>query len=170
MVNGKAEELEIHFVSEKIGEEDPTAGDAVAVVAVRGKVCKCSIRGRGIFKILDASEITEVDSSISIGEIVMAGLLPKNLDYYYYEGSLTTPDCDETVQWFVLKQTICVPTAYLAQLRNIEMDDAGNPLTFIFPCPERSQSKDSLHSQKGKLDRLNFPNQQSILDCLVTTM
>ena len=136
LVNGKAEEFEIHFVSEKIAGEDSTAGDAVAVIAVRGKVCKCSIRGRGIFKILDASEITEVDSSISIGEIVMADLLPKNLDYYYYEGSLTTPDCDETVQWFVLKQIICVPTAYLAQLRNIEMDDTGNPLTFNFRAPQ----------------------------------
>ena len=91
--------LRFTLFQKKIGGEDPTAGDAVAIIAVRGKGRKCPIRGRGVFKILDASEITEVDSSISIGEIVMADLLPKNLDYYY-EGSLTTPDCDETVQWF----------------------------------------------------------------------
>ena len=66
----------------------------------------------------------------------MADLLPKNLDYYFYEGSLTTPDCDEIVQWFVLKQTISVPAAYLVQLRNIEMDEAGNSLTFNFCAPQ----------------------------------
>jgi carbonic anhydrase len=63
-------------------------------VVARG-VSRCPIRG--VFKILDASKITEVDSSIPIGEIVMADLLPKNADYYFYEGSLTTPDCDEIV-------------------------------------------------------------------------
>jgi carbonic anhydrase len=36
LVNGNAEEFEIHFVSVKIGGEDPTAGDARAVIAVRG--------------------------------------------------------------------------------------------------------------------------------------
>lgn len=134
LVNGNAEEFEIHFVSKKIGGEDPTAGDALAVIAVRGEISRRPIRG--VFKILDASEIIEVESSIPICKIVMADLLPKNLDYYFYEGSLTTPDCDETVQWFVLKQTICVPAAYLAQLRKIEMDEAGNPLTFNFRAPQ----------------------------------
>ena len=134
LVNGNAEEFEIHFVCEKIGGEDPTAGDALAVIAVRGKVSRRPIRG--VYKILDASKITEVDSSIPISKIVMADLLPKNLDYYFYKGSLTTPDCDEIVQWFVLKQTIHVPAAYLAQLRNIEMNEAGNPLIFNFRAPQ----------------------------------
>lgn len=134
LVNGIAEEFEIHFVCEKIGGEDPTAGDVLAVIGVRGKVSRRPIRG--VFKTLDASKITEVDSFIPITKIVMADLLPKNWDYYFYEGSLTTPDCDEIVQWFVLKQTIHVPAAYLAQLRKIEMDEAGNRLTFNFRVPQ----------------------------------
>ena len=62
----------------------------------------------------------------------MEDLFPKNHDYYYYEGSLTTPGCDEIVQWFVFKNTIQVPLAYLEDLRNIEMDEDGNLLTFNF--------------------------------------
>ena len=58
LVSGNAGEFEIHFVCEKIGE-DPTAGDALAVIAIHGKVSRRPIRG--VFKILDASKITEVD-------------------------------------------------------------------------------------------------------------
>ena len=134
LVNGRAEEFEIHFVCERVGGDDPTAGDALAVIAVRGEVKNRPIRG--IFRKLDASKITEVDSSIAVSKVVMGELLPKNSDYYFYEGSLTTPDCDEIVQWFVLKQTIKVPAAYLAQLRKIEMDEQGNRLTFNFRVPQ----------------------------------
>ena len=135
LVNRKAEELEIHFVFEKIGCKDPKARDALAVIAVRGEVRMQPIRG--IFKKLDASEVTEVDAAIDVSDIVLADLLPRNCDYYFYEGSLTTPDCDEIVQWFVLKHTIKISASYLTQLRKIERDDEGNRLTFNFRAPQK---------------------------------
>ena len=134
LVDGRAEEFEIHFVCEQVGGSDPTAGDALAVIAVRGEVKNIPISG--IFETLDASEITEVDETIPVSEVVLADLLPKNCDYFFYEGSLTTPDCDEIVQWFVLKYKIQVPADYLEQLRQIEMDEEGNPLTFNFRAPQ----------------------------------
>ena len=53
-------------------------------------------------------------------------LLPTNRDYYYYEGSFTTPLCTENVEWFVLKNTINIPTGFLINLRSVEKD-AGTP-------------------------------------------
>lgn len=76
--------------TEKIGGEDLTAGDALAVIAVHGEVSRKPIGG--IFKKLDAAKITEVDTAIDVNDIIMSKLLPSNRDYYFYEGSLTTPD------------------------------------------------------------------------------
>ena len=59
-------------------------------------------------------------------------LLPDSLDYWFYEGSLTTPPCSETVAWFVLKERITVPGAYLDLLRGVEEDEDGTLLTFNF--------------------------------------
>jgi len=55
--------------------------------------------------------------------------LPSNRDFYYYEGSLTTPPCSEVVQWFVLKQPIQIPASYISTLRKVEEDEHGTLLT-----------------------------------------
>jgi carbonic anhydrase len=42
-----------------------------------------------------------------------ADLMPKALDYYRYDGSLTTPPCTEGVQWFVLKEPLEISEAQI---------------------------------------------------------
>ena len=127
LVNGKADEFEIHFVCKKLGKVHPGAGDAIAVISVRGEINHAlSIRRSEIFRRLDVSRIIKAHQSISVRDVVLDHLLPRNRDYYYYE---TTPNCDETVQWFVLKHKIQVPAEYLQWLRMVEMDREGNHLT-----------------------------------------
>ena len=36
------------------------------------------------------------------------------------------------VQWFLLKETISIPSAYLAQLREVEENEEGDRLTFNY--------------------------------------
>lgn len=46
--------------------------------------------------------------------IQIADVLPANLDYYAYMGSLTTPPCSEGVLWLVLKQPVEVSREQIA--------------------------------------------------------
>src|SRR4029077_6544728 len=56
-----------------------------------------------------------------------AGLLPANRSYFSYEGSLTTPGCDETVTWFVLKTPIFATADQIRRLRE-EFGDNARPI------------------------------------------
>ena len=80
---------------------------------------------------------TEHEDSNPVSDLVYTDLLPQNRDYFQYEGSLTIPLCNETVQWFVLKNTIKIPKAFLSMLRRLESDENGTLLTFNFRDQQR---------------------------------
>ena len=46
-----------------------------------------------------------------------ANLLPKDLGYYTYMGSLTTPPCSEPVDWIVMRETRTVSADQVARLK-----------------------------------------------------
>lgn len=127
-VDGVQSELEIHFVHNRISGGNP--GNQNAVVAVFGR--KKDIPVTGIWSQLAISSVQPFDASAAVSDVVYNDLLPSNRDYYFYEGSLTTPACTESVQWFVLKNPIDVPAAFLDDLREVEKDEDGNFLTFNF--------------------------------------
>lgn len=129
-VNGNQFAAEIHFVHLKEGASpSDTAGDTFSVVAV---LCKAAnIPVKGIWKTLSPVP-TDFEEKNEVEDLVYNTLLPNNRDYYHYEGSLTTPLCNETVQWFVLQHPIEIPKAFLADLRNVERDEFGTLLTNNF--------------------------------------
>ena len=130
-INGNQCELEIHFVTLKNGTAacGSTAADTFSVVAVFGEV-DSNLAVTGIWSQLTVPK--DHEQEISVSGIKYNDLLPQNRDYYHYEGSLTTPLCNETVQWFVLKHPIQVPGAYLDDLREVEENAQGDFLTFNF--------------------------------------
>ena len=126
-IQGSQYDAEIHFVHRKQGAaKGSTDIDTLAVVAVFG-VADESAPITGIWDQLTIP--TAYDSSNPVSGIRYSDLLPSNQDYYYYEGSLTTPPCSEIVQWFVLKQPIKIPASYIATLRTVEEDEEGTLLT-----------------------------------------
>ena len=124
-VNGSQYGAEIHFVHRSTNASS-TAGNALTVVGVFAVAD--SAAPAGIWQQLMPVP-TGYGTSSSVTGIRYSDLLPTNRDYYYYEGSLTTPLCNETVQWFVLKDTIQIPESYLAMLRMVQEDANGTLLT-----------------------------------------
>lgn len=59
-----------------------------------------------------------------VEDIDPAALLPKDLSYYAYEGSLTTPPCAEHVAWYVLEQPIEASAPQIASFRKLYAHNA----------------------------------------------
>ena len=126
-VDERRYDLEIHFVFNKVNNTNPRAGDAMAVLGIFGQADP-NAEIKGIWKHLMPSHVFPYMSGKEVDDIVCSNLLPKNHDYFYYEGSLTTPGYDEVVQWFILREPIRVPALYLDQLCNIQ-NDKGDRIT-----------------------------------------
>jgi carbonic anhydrase len=62
------------------------------------------------------SESGHVDSKDTVN---VQGLLPENLEYHQYHGSLTTPPCSEGVYWIVLSTPIQASTAQVDVFKDL---------------------------------------------------
>jgi len=71
-------------------------------------------------KMIAAQEAT--GASRDLTEFDLLALYPTSIDTVYtYEGSLTTPGCDEKVHWVVVPDILEVSTAQLASLRTLKL-------------------------------------------------
>ena len=128
--DGVQSELEIHFVHSRIGSGgDP--GQSHAVVGVFAEEDSAATIS-GIWQQLNPTQVPNATDSVDVAGITVSDFLPSNREYVYYEGSLTTPPCNETVQFFLLKNRIKVPLAFLATLRSDVQSAEGTPLTYNF--------------------------------------
>jgi carbonic anhydrase len=55
------------------------------------------------------------EKSALTGDFNVTQLLPKERDYYRFNGSLTTPPCSEGVRWFVIKRPATASQAQIEQ-------------------------------------------------------
>lgn len=96
-VNGKPYAMVLHLMH----QADDGAIAGVAVFLKRGRA------NAEIQKIWDHMPPKKSDEEEVRGvEIDAAGMLPRDLGYYRYMGSLTAPPCTEHVTWLVLKTPI----------------------------------------------------------------
>jgi len=104
-VNGKAYPMEAHFVHRHV--ERGTLG-VVGVFLVAGK-------SNESFAHLASAFPAESGGKDSVAEVDLAALLPADLDYWSYKGSLTTPPCSEEVDWMVVQQPLEVGETDIAR-------------------------------------------------------
>lgn len=68
-------------------------------------------------------------------------LLPKNRsNYFRYEGSLTTPGCNEFIIWTVLKKSIPFSMTQIERFHEMKSDH-GTKLTANYRTPQRLNSR-----------------------------
>merc|ERR1712226_293777 len=69
-------------------------------------------------------------------QIKLSQLIPDTVgDYYYYQGGLTTPTCDELVLWTNYMGTIPISEAQLAKFR-VLVDSTGTSLNDNYRPPQ----------------------------------
>ncbi len=96
LINGKSFPLEAHLVHEDVDGN-------LAVIAVMFEEGKPN---KGIEKAWAQFPEHEGDKLPLHVNVSPKEILPRNHDYYRYEGSLTTPPCSEGVRWIVMKHQI----------------------------------------------------------------
>ncbi len=103
-VNGKPSAMVAHFVHR-------SAAGKLAVVGVLLKEGKDNPVVRSIWANAPQKEGPEV--AVPGAEINPASMLPARLDYYSFEGSLTTPPCTEGVTFYILKSASDISLAQI---------------------------------------------------------
>ncbi|KAK1174086.1 carbonic anhydrase-like [Acipenser oxyrinchus oxyrinchus] len=121
-VQGVKYPAELHLVHWNSGKYQ-SFGESVAQpdgLAVVGVFLKIGNANPHLQKIIDAFDaIKEKGKQTSFSDFNPATLLPGSLDFWTYDGSLTTPPLLESVTWIVLKKTISVSAEQMARFRSL---------------------------------------------------
>ncbi|KAM4687359.1 carbonic anhydrase 2-like [Discoglossus pictus] len=98
--------------------------DGLAVVGVFLKVGEARPE---LQKVIDALEhIPTKGKQVAFTNFDPAGLLPSSLDFWTYQGSLTTPPLLQCVVWNVLKEPIYVSQEQISKLRGLFFNDESD--------------------------------------------
>lgn len=106
-INGVRYPLEMHMVH--ISDDSKIA--VLGIMAVEGE-------SSGPFTFLEHYlPIGPGETAIINSNFDLNLNLPKDRDYYTYEGSLTTPPCSEVVQWYIFKDHITISVEQVKLLK-----------------------------------------------------
>jgi len=72
---------------------------------------------------------TKTDKEVTLKKPVdVSKLLPGNLDYYRFNGSLTTPPCSEGVRWLVIKEPVYASKAQIKKFSSVMKHPNNRPV------------------------------------------
>lgn len=117
-LNGTSYPMEVHFVHQNDAGELAVVG----VMVEEGSANESYAAVTGALR-QDQQSVTVQD---------LEALLPNDLSYYTYPGSLTTPPCTEGVRWIVLEKPITMSPDQLVPFR-----EPGNTSRPVMPLGNR---------------------------------
>jgi len=137
-VNGVSYPMELHLVHYKLqyGNDlmpaivnKPRVNDNLAVLGIMFKLQDEDNKVLEPLMIaMDKITTASLKEKVTMTPIPMADLLPKDTkNFYRYQGSLTTPGCNEVVVWTVFKEPIGISANQMAKFRqNVKTKDNTN--------------------------------------------
>ncbi|MGA2597847.1 MAG: carbonic anhydrase family protein [Bryobacteraceae bacterium] len=111
-INGTQYDAELHLVHQNILGQ-------LAVVGVL--LSQSATAPMGIFDdiVMTAPLTAGTTGAREDATLTASSLLPEDLTYYAYAGSLTTPPCSEGVRWFVMQTPVTVTPYVIQQLHSV---------------------------------------------------
>jgi carbonic anhydrase len=114
-INGKGFDMTVHLVH---ADEDGN----LAVVAVLLQQGEDNPLVHELWNYLPKEK--DKEESFDNVQINVSQILPTDLGYYTFSGSLTTPPCSEDVTWIVLKHPVTVSAEEIERFSKLYRDDA----------------------------------------------
>ncbi len=81
-------------------------------------------RSNPLLEILTKNLPKQSGKAYFLSNIDINQLLPKNLQSYQFDGSLTTPPCTQNIRWIVLKHTMSATRSQVDAMQNITKPNA----------------------------------------------
>ena len=114
-VSGQPTAMELHLVHQ----------DAAGGLAVVGVLLTSGRHNRSLDQVWTNMPTGTDEKRVVAGATVNAAeLLPADLSYFSYMGSLTTPPCSEDVRWYVLRDLVEVSPAQIERFAVLYPDNA----------------------------------------------
>ncbi|XP_019373552.1 PREDICTED: carbonic anhydrase 9 [Gavialis gangeticus] len=149
-VDGRRYHAEIHVVHYNTRYDDldeaKTQPDGLAVLAALLQVGPQ--KNPSYEHVLEhLEEVSKEDEDTLVPGFNIAGLLPANLSrYFWYNGSLTTPPCYQTVTWTVFNQTVRLSLDQILKLEETLYGDHDKLLENNFRLPQAMHGRRVLAS------------------------
>ncbi|KAB5586552.1 hypothetical protein PHYPO_G00003010 [Pangasianodon hypophthalmus] len=132
-VDGKLYPAELHLVH--WNTTYPNFGEAASKsdgLAVVGVFLEIGDENPQLQKVLDALDVIKAKAAqTSFADFDPTMLLPSTLDYWTYDGSLTTPPLLESVTWIVCKKSISASSAQMEKFRGLLFSAEGEPECYM---------------------------------------
>ena len=125
-VNGDQYSGELHFVHKTTSTDaSDTDFDYYTVVGVLLQADDSLSAADTVWETFSNIPDYSEELSITVSNVTstFGTLLPSDREYYHYNGSLTTPLCNQIVQWVLLQNPLSVPSSFFTAVRTLQTEN-----------------------------------------------
>jgi len=148
LLDGKQYVFETHLV---------TSYGSDGKYAVVNRFFKVGAANAEVAKLLKSAKATGDERKIA--DFNLTAIYPSDIkDVITYEGSLTTPTCDEIVHWVIVPEPLTVSTEQLAELRTVKLGDGtGSAKAYNFRDKQALNGRSFTHLKASAAHLISSP-------------